>query len=252
MAALEDITAYCNRLLAVDSVSDYCPNGLQIEGRNEVQLIVCGVTASAALIDRAIDAGADALLVHHGYFWRGEPQPLTGMKYRRIKRLLNRDIALLAYHLPLDIHANIGNNAQLGKALALQDVSCLEAGGTPGLFWRGRLAAGIPARELADRIAAITGREPLQVGPVDQLIHSVGWCSGGAQQFIDQAADLKLDAYISGEISEQTTHVAREREISYFAAGHHATERLGVQALGQDLEQQFDVRCVFIDIDNPA
>lgn len=252
MAALEDITAYCNRLLAIDAVSDYCPNGLQIEGRREISRIVCGVTASVALIDRAISVNACALLVHHGYFWRGEPQVLCGMKYQRVKQLINHEIALLAYHLPLDIHPEVGNNAQLGKALALQEVSCLEAGGTPGLFWHGTLDTEITAKELTDRIAAITGRAPLFVGPVDRPIKSVGWCTGGAQQFIDIAADLSLDAYISGEISEQTTHVAREREIGYFAAGHHATERLGVQALGKQLQEQFDVQCEFIDIPNPA
>jgi len=252
VTTLQDITAYCNRLLAIDEVQDYCPNGLQVQGRSEVNRLVTGVTACAALIDYAIDAEADAVLVHHGYFWRGESQVLTGMKYQRIKRLLTHDIALLVYHLPLDVHPQLGNNAGLGRSLEALDITRHAADGVADLFWQGTLPVALSPADLGARIRAATGREALHVGPEDSSISQFGWCTGGAQRLIEQAADLSLDAFISGEISEQTTHIARERGISYFAAGHHATERFGVQALGEHLAARFDLSAEFVDIDNPA
>lgn len=252
MATLGEIEIYCNRLLQVADVKDYCPNGVQVQGSSPINKIVSGVTASDALIRRALEVDADALLVHHGYFWKGESPAITGMKYQRLRQLLQHDIALLAYHLPLDIHADLGNNAGLGRALGLESVESSEAGGTRDLFWQGRLSTAESRQTFTDRVQSATGREPLVVGPAEKSIEKVGWCTGGAQQFIDIAADLSLDAFISGEISEQTTHIARERDICYFAAGHHATERFGVQLLGEHLAHHFNLDCVFIDIDNPA
>ncbi|MBX2886096.1 MAG: Nif3-like dinuclear metal center hexameric protein [Granulosicoccus sp.] len=252
MAALDDIANYCNRLLNIADVKDYCPNGVQVQGSPSIRRMVSGVTASDALIRRAIELDADALLVHHGYFWRGESAAITGMKYQRLKQLLAHDIALLAYHLPLDIHREYGNNVGLGRALELEAMESIEAGGTRDLFWRGRLNSAETTQAFSARVKSATGRDPLLVGPADKLIEQVGWCTGGAQQFIDLAADLSLDAFISGEISEQTTHIARERGIVYVAAGHHATERFGVQSLGTHLAEHFGLGHDFVDIENPA
>lgn len=252
MATLVDIENHCNRLLRIADVKDYCPNGVQVQGLSPITKIVTGVTACEALIQRAVELDADALLVHHGYFWRGESPAITGMKYRRLRQLFEHDIALLVYHLPLDIHADFGNNIGLGRALGLESIESLEAGGTPDLFWQGRLPVAESQADFSARVEAATGREPLLVGPEKKSIERVGWCTGGAQQFIDLAAERSLDAFISGEISEQTTHIARERGIIYVAAGHHATERYGVQALGAHLAEHFGVSCEFVDIDNPA
>lgn len=246
MAALNDIVAYCNRRLDADAFDDYCPNGLQVEGVSRVGRIVSGVTASQALIDAAAEAGADLLLVHHGYFWRGEPIPLVGMKGRRIRALMAAQINLLAYHLPLDAHPELGNNRQLGDRLGLTDPQPVD-----GLLWGAQLDRPMLSSELAVRVGTVLGREPLVVG-IDHSIHRVAWCTGAAQGKIEQAAALGFDAFISGEISEHTVHQARELGLVYLAAGHHATERYGVQALGTELAQHFGISHRFIDIDNPV
>ena len=244
-----ELTSWCDTLLDARSFEDYCPNGLQVEGTRPVRKLATGVTACLDLIEAAADWGADALLVHHGYFWRGEPAALTGMKGRRIRQLFAHDISLLAYHLPLDAHASLGNNAQLAIRLGLaQPVA--PAG--PGLLWRTELDPALTPEELGQRIGDALGREPLHIPGGPGRIRRVGWCTGGAQGFIDEAASAGLDAYISGEISEPTVHVARERGIHYFAAGHHATERYGVQALGEKIAQEFQVAHRFFEIDNPV
>lgn len=247
MAQLIDIVTYCNQRLDVDAFDDYCPNGLQVEGRAEVASIVSGVTASQALLDAAAETGADLLLVHHGYFWRGEPAPLVGMKGRRLKTLFAADISLLAYHLPLDAHPELGNNRQLGLRLGFDAGAPVD-----GLLWGQGLDQPMAASDLAARVASALGRTPLMIGSPDAALARVAWCTGAAQGMIVQAAAAGFDAFISGEISEQTVHEAQELGILYLSAGHHATERYGVQALGDELADRFALQHRFIDIDNPA
>lgn len=249
MAELSIIVEYANELLKINQFKDYCPNGLQVEGRGQVKKIVSGVTACQALIAAAVQEEADLLLVHHGYFWRGEDASITGIKQKRIKALLENGVSLLAYHLPLDAHTGLGNNACLATRLGFQTEGVL----TTDLIGNyGSLLQPLDANELAANISRALGREPLVIAAGPDKISRIGWCTGAAQNYIDQAISLGLDAYISGEISEQTVHQAREAGIHYFAAGHHATERYGVQRLGERLAQQFEITHQFIDIDNPV
>lgn len=252
MVTLKALLDYTNRLLSIDSFADYCPNGLQVEGRVKVTRLVSGVTASMELIEAAIDARADAIVVHHGYFWKGEDACVTGMKRARLQRLLGTDTSLLAYHLPLDAHPELGNNAQLAEQLGFQRQGTFgnDAGLTLALY--GSLPQPLTAAALCGLIDERLGRMPLHVPGRQSSIQTVGWCTGAAQSYIDAAVGQGLDAFISGEISEQTVHVARECGIHYFAAGHHATERYGVRALGEHLAGQFDIEHRFIDIDNPV
>ncbi|TWI55408.1 dinuclear metal center YbgI/SA1388 family protein [Pseudomonas duriflava] len=240
-----------DRYLDVASIKDYCPNGLQVEGRSTVSRIVTGVTASQALLDAAVEAKADAVLVHHGYFWKNEDARIIGMKQRRLKTLLAHDISLLAYHLPLDLHPEVGNNIQLARRLGITVHEGLEPGNSRSIVLRGSLAEPIDAAAFARHVASILGREPLVIEGT-RPIEQIAWCTGGAQGYIDQAIAAGVDAYLTGEVSEQTVHSARESGISFFAAGHHATERYGVQALGEYLAAQFDLEHLFIDIPNPA
>ncbi len=250
MVLLADLHHYCNEVLDIPSFEDYAPNGLQIEGRAEVDCLVVAVTASLETIEAAIAAGADALLVHHGYFWKGEPAPIVGMKQRRIARLLASGVSLLAYHLPLDAHAEFGNNAALAKVLGVE-VDGVLAGGN-GLVMHGRLPRAMSGHELRAHIAERLDREPLHIAGHERSIRTIGWCSGAAQGYCELAARSGLDAFISGEVSEQTTHVCRELAIDYYAAGHHATERYGVQALARHLSQHLGLRWKFVDLDNPV
>ena len=253
MAQLRQLVNYCNDLLGIQDFRDYCPNGLQVEGKSSVSRILTGVTASQDFIDRAVQQGADAILVHHGYFWKNETPSIVGLKKKRIARLLQNDISLLAYHLPLDAHGDYGNNVQLARVLGFQVEGCVEQGPAQGLLWYGRLPRPMPAAQLAAHIGDALQRQPLHLASAsDQPIDSVAWCTGGAQGYFEQAAELGVDAYLSGEVSEPTFHLARELDMHYFAAGHHATERYGAQALGQHLQQQFDVEALFVDLDNPV
>lgn len=249
MVQLEQLVAYCDALLEVASYPDYCPNGLQIEGVAEINRVVSGVTACQALIDKAIEADADLLLVHHGYFWKGEEPCITGMKQRRIKSLLEHGINLVAYHLPLDGHPEYGNNAQLGKQLEIP-VTGRFLDGDIGCF--GTLDAPLSIVTLAQRIESVLGRKPLIIEGGEQPVSKLAWCSGAAQGYLEQAAQLGADAYLSGEVSEHTVHAARELGIHYIAAGHHATERYGVQKLGEHLADYFGLDHEFIDIPNPV
>ena len=235
--------------LDINRFRDYCPNGLQVEGRARVSRIVSGVTASEALIRAAIRENAQALLVHHGYFWRGEDPTLTGIRRNRIRLLLEHGLHLFAYHLPLDAHAAVGNNAGLGRALGWavqghfgeQQLGCLtelERPVTPG-----RLVASV---------SRVLGRKALAVGSPPPRIRTVAWCTGAAQDMLDQAIAVGAQAFVSGEISERTVHLAREAGVLYVAAGHHATERFGVQALGEHLAGHFGIRHAFIDDPNPV
>ncbi len=245
-AALE---SYLADFLQVPDYRDYCPNGLQVEGRADVGCIVTGVTASSALIEAAVAEGADALLVHHGYFWRGEDGRITGMRRRRIGALLAHDLNLFAYHLPLDVHPEVGNNAQLALRFGLTSSGRF---GEQGIGMHGSLRDETTLARFGERIGQETARRPLLIGDPARPLRRIAWCTGGAQGLFEQAIALGVDAYISGEISEQTVHAARESGVAYIAAGHHATERYGVQALGEHLARRFGLRHRFIDIDNPV
>ena len=241
-----------NSLLRPEKVKDYCPNGLQVEGKKELTKVVTGVTASQALIDHAIAINADAILVHHGYFWKGESPGITGMKRKRIQSLLQHDINLYAYHLPLDIHPTLGNNAQLAKLLGIVDVSPLEVNNPQSVVMQGRFEGGISATELTRLLHTRLAKSPLHEPAKKSKIETVAWCTGGGQGYIELAAEQGVDAYITGEVSEQTIHTAREMNIHFYAAGHHATERYGVKALGEYIQQELAIEVVFVDIDNPA
>lgn len=253
MQQLKVIVDYCNDLLRVNDFKDYCPNGLQVEGRDQINKIVCGVTACQALIDAAIEKQADAILVHHGYFWKNEDPVITGIKRKRIQSLLEHGISLLAYHLPLDAHEQFGNNVTLAQQLNIQVLESEQRGEAQGLLWNGRLAQPMSASDFTKHIATHLGRAPLHLpDAVNKPIQKIAWCTGGAQHYIEEAAAMGMDAYISGEVSEQTFHLAQELNIHYFAAGHHATESYGVQALASHLGDKFGIHAEFVDIANPV
>lgn len=249
MATRAELEHYTNTLLDIGRFRDYGPNGLQVEGRAEVRRIVSGVTASQALIDAAIAQQADAVLVHHGLFWRGHDGRIVGWMKRRLQALLAHDINLLAYHLPLDAHPELGNNAQLGRMLGWvaeghfgeQDLGCV-----------GALPEAASLSTLQQHIGQQLGRAVVVVGGDGRSICRVAWCSGGAQSYFEAAIAAGADAFITGELSEPQTHLARETGVAFLACGHHATERYGAQALGAHLAERFGLEHCFIDIDNPA
>jgi len=252
MVQVADLTHYIADLLAVDRFKDYAPNGLQVEGRKEIKRIVCGVTACRALIDAAIEARADAILVHHGYFWKGEDPCLVGMKGERIRRLMNAGINLLAYHLPLDAHGELGNNARLAKRLGFNIEGRFIGDSETGIGMYGSLTTAMSGEYLLSHIDKLLVRTPLHIKGSQQVIKRIAWCTGGAQGYIEQAVELGVDAYLTGEVSEHTVHAAREYDIHFFAAGHHATERYGVQALGKHLADKFGIEQQYIEIQNPV
>lgn len=252
VAALKELTGYLDRYLEVRRFRDYCPNGLQLEGRAQVNSLVSGVTACLELVEAAVAEGADAVLVHHGYFWKGEPAPLVGMKARRVRRLLETGTSLLAYHLPLDAHPEVGNNACLARELNLQTEGALDDDQAAPLALFGRTAAPLEPSAFAREIERALGRAPLWIPGAAAAIRTVGWCTGAAQDYIHYAVARGLDAFVSGEVSERTTHIAREEGVHYFAAGHHATERYGVQALGEHLAGRFSLTHRFIEVANPV
>lgn len=245
----EELVEYLDRLLEPGKFRDYCPNGLQVEGRSTIRRIVTGVTASQALLDAAVAEGADTVLVHHGYFWKGEDGRVTGIRKQRLGTLLAHDINLLAYHLPLDAHPQLGNNAQWASCLGWLPEGRF---GEQDIAWFGRLAEAEEVRALAARLAISLGRQPLLIAGDGRKIRRIAWCSGGAQGYFEQAIALGVDAYMSGEISEQTVHLARESGVAYLACGHHASERFGGQALAAHLEANCALACRFVDIDNPV
>jgi len=246
---LKKLCEFCDEYLKVDEFNDYCPNGLQVEANSRVENIVCGVTASQALIEAAIEQGADTLIVHHGYFWKGESQPITGYKGRRISSLIRNNINLLAFHLPLDAHPEVGNNVQLGR---IMDWNISASFGEQNLVLEGRLPQAQTLAEVSQQLEARLATGTLPISGGDHPIERIAWCTGAAQGFIEAAAERGLDAFVSGEISEPTFHLAREMGIHYIAAGHHATERYGVQALGKIIAERFGVKQQFIDIPNPV
>ncbi len=246
------LTAFLNELLRPEDISDFCPNGLQVEGSSEISTIVTGVTASQALIDEAVRLNADAILVHHGYFWKGEDPALTGMKGKRVRTLIKNDINLFAYHLPIDVHPQYGNNAQLGDIMALTELSPLAGVKPNGIVFTGETREAVSGNDFRLQLETALGRNVLHEGHPEKDIRTVAWCTGGGQGYIEQAIAAGVDAFVTGEVSEQTVHAARELGIHFFAAGHHATERYGVKAVGEWLASELDVNVEFIDIDNPA
>lgn len=252
MVTLEKFTQYINTYLQIDRFDDYCPNGLQVEGGQKVKKIITGVTASQALLEAARDDSANAVLVHHGYFWKNEDPRVIGIKRNRLAILLNNNISLLAYHLPLDAHPEVGNNVQLAKLLGIQIEGELLSESRPACGSVGHFNYSMSVDDVKQLIETQLNRSCTYINAGSSSIKTLAWCTGAGQGFIDIAAEKKLDAYISGEISEQTTHIAREAGIHYFAAGHHATERYGIQALGEHLADKFDLMHSFVDIDNPA
>ena len=245
----EELVSYLDGLMMPGKYRDYCPNGLQVEGCAEISRVVAGVTASQALLDAAVDRHADAILVHHGFFWKGEDGRVTGIRRKRLATLLAHDINLLAYHLPLDAHPELGNNAQLARRLGWVPEGRF---GEQDIGWLGSVAVPSDLATLVATVTGVLGRVPLVIGDETRPIRRIAWCSGGAQGYFEQAIALGVDAYLSGEISEQTVHLARESGVAYLAAGHHATERYGVQALAGHLAQQFGIVCDFVDLDNPV
>ncbi|MFT5709946.1 MAG: dinuclear metal center YbgI/SA1388 family protein [Halioglobus sp.] len=251
--ALTELVRHLNESLEISKFQDYCPNGLQVEGRAQVSRLVTGVTACQGLIDSAIEWGADAVLVHHGYFWKGEAAEIVGMKRRRLAALLANDVSLLAYHLPLDAHSQLGNNACFGRILGVESAAPLEPGIADSWACVGSLPKADSIDSIMRKLEAETGRAPLHIdAKTSGSVRRIAWCTGAAQGYIDAAARAGADLYITGEISEQTVHSAREQGIHFIAAGHHATERYGVQALGAHLAKQFSIEHRFIDIDNPV
>lgn len=255
--SLTELLDCCNNLLKPTNFKDYCPNGLQVDAGVPVNKLVTGVTASQALIDRAVALQADAILVHHGYFWKGEQDVLTGVKGRRIRTLLQNEVSLLAYHLPLDAHPVLGNNRQLADILGLDVVAGLDDSPNPVGNW-GKPQAGSTfstVLEFASHIEECLGRAPQLLGHAHDFkrpVKKVAWCTGAAQSMIELAAAKQVDCFISGEVSEQTAHLACELGLPYIGAGHHATERYGVKALGEHLADAFDLSVEFVDIDNPV
>ena len=243
-----ELETVINQQLNVAAFQDYAPNGLQVEGRENVQRIITGVTASQALLDVAVAQQVDAVLVHHGYFWKNESPVISGMKRRRLKTLLANDINLYGYHLPLDAHPDLGNNARLAALLDIKTMGDIEP-----LLPYGELSQSVSGDTFRERLETRLGRSVLHCGDnAPSQITRLAWCSGGGQGFIEQAARFGVDAFITGEVSEQTIHIAREMGLHFYAAGHHATERGGIKALGEWLAQQHGFDVTFVDIPNPA
>ncbi|MDH1519053.1 Nif3-like dinuclear metal center hexameric protein [Acinetobacter johnsonii] len=251
MAKLQDIIQWCDQTLKSPEFKDYAPNGLQIEGKTEVRKILAAVTASQDAIDAAIRENADLLLVHHGYFWKGEAYPITGMRGKRIKSLIQHDISLLAYHLPLDSHPSLGNNAAIADLLKLERIEALDPSERHPIGNIGYLNQPMPVEVFKKFVSETLKFDAIHLPADKTMIEKVGFCTGGAQDFIVKAAEQSCDAYISGEVSERTFYEAKELGVHYFACGHHATERYGVQRLGQAISEQFDIEYVYFELNNP-
>ncbi|MGF6244881.1 dinuclear metal center YbgI/SA1388 family protein [Paraburkholderia sp. GAS38] len=244
-----ELELYLNKVLETARFKDYCPNGLQVEGRRRVNKLATGVTASVAFLEAALDWGADAVLVHHGYFWRNEAPQITGRKYARLKLLLANDLNLFAYHLPLDDHPEFGNNAQIGAKMGwIADTRF----GENDIGWMATLPMPVTLAHFTAEVEETLGRTPLVFGDPDAELRRVAWCTGAAQGYFDAAIEAGADVYLTGEVSESTMHTSAESGVAFLAAGHHATERFGVQALGAHLSESFDIEHLFIDIHNPV
>ena len=247
MVKLKELLLYTQALMQAECFKDYCPNGLQVEGKSEVRKIVTGVTASMALLEAAKQASADLILVHHGYFWRNEDARIVGIKRNRLAFLLKNDLNLIAYHLPLDVHPELGNNVQLARKL---NIVPMGFAGESNIVSYGTLTQPMKLKEFATQLGLALQRTPLIIGDLEKIVSNIAWCTGAAQGYIDIAIELGVDVFISGEISEQTTHQSVESGVSYISAGHHVTERYGIQALGEHLAEKFNISHEFIDINN--
>ena len=255
----DELSLFLDDHLQVARIKDYCPNGLQVQGKPIIKKLVSGVTASMALIEEAIALKADAIMVHHGWFWKNDDARVVGQLHSRLKLLMDHEINLFAYHLPLDVHPVLGNNAQLAKVMGWEPLKASErtflgsSSVMDGLIWEGRPEASQKTLgQLARSISGRLGRDPLVIGDLNKPIKRIAWCTGGAQGYINQAISMKVDAYISGEVSEQTFHAAQESGVAYIAAGHHATERYGIGALGEFVAQKYKLSHQFVDIPNPV
>jgi len=250
-----DLHQWLDTTLRPEQFRDYCPNGLQVEGKPTIRRLITGVTASQALLEAALARDADAVLVHHGWFWKNEDPCIRGPKRRRLALALAHELNLLAYHLPLDAHPDLGNNTQLGVQLGLTVERLADGGpatcGPDHLVWLGRCAPDTTLGALTEQIGQRLNRPPTMVGDPQRPVHRIAWCTGGAQGFMQAAVDAGADVYLTGEASEQNFHLAQETGVGFIAAGHHATERYGVQALGQAIAQQFGIQVDFLDLGNP-
>ena len=251
MATLADIIQWCDSTLKSHEFKDYAPNGLQIEGKTEVNKIVCAVTASQTAIDAAIAQGADLLLVHHGYFWKGEAYPITGMRGKRIKSLIQHDISLVGYHLPLDSHPTLGNNAAIADLLELQNIEALDPTERHPIGNIGYLKSAMSPEAFKAFVSERLGFDAIHLPSDKSTIQKVGFCTGGAQDYISKAALQNCDAYISGEVSERTFYEAAELGVHYYACGHHATEKYGVQRLAKAISEQFNIEYSYFELNNP-
>jgi dinuclear metal center YbgI/SA1388 family protein len=240
---------YLCQAMNVPSFKDYCPNGLQVEGVSQISRVALAVTASQNAIDAAVEWGAQALLVHHGLFWKSDSAVLVGPMRKRVGSLVKANMNLFAYHLPLDCHPDWGNNKALGNTLGWSSCKPLSVN---QLIWGIKLKRAITSLELSKKVSSLLERTPTLVGQLDRPIRTIAWCTGGAQGYLKDAIDLGADAFISGEISEQTTHLARESGVLFVSAGHHATERYGVQSLGAHLASKFGLEVRFFEDTNPA
>ena len=246
--ALHDLIDHLDTLLEPGRFDDYGPNGLQVPGRESVVTVVTGVSAGIALFERAAEEGADLVLVHHGLFWKGPPRPLDRAAKRRLQLLFDHDMSLAAYHLPLDGHPEHGNNALLAAGLGARVTGAFAGGIGVTAAWPGD---GVPAAQLGARVAGVTGREPLVVAGGPERVRSIAIVSGGGQGYLPEAIAAGCDALLTGEASERNFNEAVEGNIHFVAAGHHATETLGVQRLGELLTAAFGVRHVYVDVPNP-
>jgi dinuclear metal center YbgI/SA1388 family protein len=246
------LVAYLDEYLEAGKGRDYGPNGLQVEGREEIGKVVTGVSACQELFVRARAAGADAVLVHHGIFWEGMPRTLTGFQYRRVAELIQGGMNLLAYHLPLDRHPRLGNNALAASLFGLEEVTPFALHEGLPIGFKGIFSQPVSPEELLARCRTVYAQEPLAFTSGPAMIRSLGIVSGGAQRELYQAIAEGLDAYVTGEVSEWVMNVAREAGIHYLAAGHYATERLGIHALGEHLRERFGLAVEFIDVPNPV
>lgn len=246
-----ELATYLDQFLAAQSIADYAPNGLQIEGRAEIRKLCTAVSISQAVIQAAIEWQADAILVHHGFFWRGERAVLTGVRRQRIAALIKHDVNLFAYHLPLDLHPIVGNNACIAQRLPVRNISQHDLEKLPKGLWAGDLKQNLNGQDFGNVLHQALLQAPIHITAQRRQIQKIAWCTGAAQDFLEDAQKLGVDAYISGEISERTYDLAQELNIHYYACGHHATERYGVQALAAHLEEKFGIEQRFIETDNP-
>ena len=250
--SLDELADYLADYLAIDEVSDYGPNGIQVEGPEKIGKIVTGVSACEELFQEAGRRGADAVLVHHGIFWSGMPYELTGVQYRRVEHLIRERIALLAYHLPLDRHEEVGNNAVACRRLGLVDLEPFGDHEGTSIGWRGRFPEEVSFRSFVESCHRLYGREPLAFGADDASITEIGIISGGAQKEFHGAIAAGLDAFVTGEVSEWVMNLARESGVGFVSAGHYATERLGVQVLGDHLAERFGLEVEYVEVPNPV